>query len=120
MTNKEKLEVLKSFLKEKDIVFAENLVRKGQLFHLFIGKYLICVRLSDENDQKFYEQIKYAYHPLFIRDSETAEFVVEKMHNLINDITNRQKEKLATQTVEKPKRKRVHIPKAERVTPFKK
>ena len=90
MSNKEKLEVLKAFLKENSIPFKENVIRKGQHLDLFIGKYLICVRLSDENDQKFYEVIKHVYHPLFIRERETAEFVVEKMQNLIIEIMKKQ------------------------------
>lgn len=90
MTNKEKLEVLKSFLQENSIPFKENVIRKGQHFDLFIGKYLICVRLSDENDQNVYEVIKHFYHPLFIREKETAEFVVEKMQNLIIDLMKKE------------------------------
>lgn len=93
MSNREKLEVLKTFLKENNIPFKENVTRKGQRLDLFIGKYLICVRLSDENDQKFYEVIKYFYRPFFIRESETAEFVVEKMQNLIIDIMKKRQKK---------------------------
>lgn len=90
MTNKEKLEVLKAFLNENGIPFKENVMRKGQMFDLLIGQYLICVRLSDENDQRFYEVVKYFYHPLFIRENETPEFVIEKMQNLIIDIMKKQ------------------------------
>lgn len=93
MTNREKLEVLKAFLNENNIPFKENVIRKGQRFDLSIGKYLICVRLSDENDQKFYEVIKKVYHPLFIREKETAEFVVEKMQNLIIDMMKKQQKR---------------------------
>ena len=94
MTNNEKLEKLKGFLKENNIQFKENVIRKGQHFDLFIGKYLICVRLSDENDQKFYEQIKTAYHPLFIRESESVEFVLEKMQNLLIDLMKKRQSKI--------------------------
>ena len=83
MTNKEKLEVLKGFLKENNIPFKEKVMQRGQKFDLYISKFGICVRLSDENDQRFYEKIKYIVHPLFIRENETPEFVVEKMQNLI-------------------------------------
>ena len=94
MSQKQKLEILKKFLRENSIPFQEKCVRKGQFMELYISKYLICVRLSDENDQNFYEKIKYIYHPLFIRDNESAEFVVEKMQNLIIGIMKRQQEKL--------------------------
>ena len=94
MTNKEKLEALKAFLKENNISFMEKVVRKGQLFDLYISKYLICVRLSDENDQNFYERVKYGFHPLFIRNNETSEFVIEKMQNLIIDLMKREQERL--------------------------
>ena len=90
MSNKEKLEALKAFLKENGIHFREKVILKGQKADLFIGKYQICVRLSDENDQRFYEVIKHIYHPLFIRDKETKEFVIEKMQNLIIDIMKKQ------------------------------
>lgn len=93
MTNKEKLEVLKGFLKENDIPFKENVIRKGQRCDLFISKYHICVRLSDENDQRFYEVVKFYFHPLFIRKHESAEFVVEKMQNLIIDMMKKQQKR---------------------------
>lgn len=93
MSNKEKIDVLKTFLKENNISFKENVIRKGQRLDLLIGRYLICVRLSDENDQNFYEVIKHFYRPLFIRNKETAEFVVEKMQNLIIDIMKKQQMK---------------------------
>ena len=86
MNNKEKLEVLKKFLTENKINFKENVNRRGQNLHLYMPKHQICVRLSDENDQEFYLKVRHGLHPLFIRSNETAEFVVEKMQNLIIDL----------------------------------
>lgn len=89
MNNREKLEVLKKFLTENKIKFKENVNRRGQNIHLYIPKHQICVRLSDENDQEFYLKVHHGMHPLFIRSNETAEFVVEKMQNLIIDLMQR-------------------------------
>ena len=86
MTNEKKLEKLKAFLDENNIHYQEKVIKKGQFMDLFIGKYLICVKLSDQNDQNFFLQVRRAYHPLFIRDYETPKFVIEKMQNLIVDI----------------------------------
>lgn len=89
MNNKEKLEVLKKFLTENKIKFKENVNRRGQNIHLYIPRHQICVRLSDENDQEFYLKVRHGMRPLFIRKNETAEFVVEKMQNLIIDLMQR-------------------------------
>ena len=90
MTNSEKLEALKAFLKENGIVFYNEFRTKklAVMPDLYIPKHKIMVKLSDENDQKFFNAVKFRYHPLFIRDNETSEFIIEKMQNLIIDIMN--------------------------------
>lgn len=95
MANREKLEVLKAFLRENNISFKEKCKCSGKKVSLYIGKYRICVRISNEYDQSFYDRVKYHFHPLFIRESETAEFVVEKMQNLIIELMKREHEKLS-------------------------
>ena len=93
MTNIEKLEALKKFLKENNIPYKKDYKLRGAVCDLFIDKFKICVRISQEDDQVFYKRMKYGLHPLFIRESETAEVVVEKMQNLIIDVMKAQQKK---------------------------
>ena len=88
MTKKEKLEALKAFLTENKIDFYNDFChRKYQVTpDLYIPKYRIVVKLSADDDQTFFEEVKHSFHPLYIRDEETAEFIVEKMQNLIISI----------------------------------
>ena len=146
MTNKEKLEDLKVFLTENGIKFIEG-YKSGLhvLMDLKLPDYMIAVHLSDDKDDEFYHRTFRQYKPFFIRESETPDFIIEKMQNCITDIMvkrqkiyekkqkkeegkriaaeyeRRHQEKLAARAAaEKPKRKRVRIPMAERVTPIKK
>lgn len=141
MTNKEKLEALKAFLRENDLEYEENFKSKLCKVDLMVTKHNIAVHLSDKDDQKFFLQCRRFHHPFFIRDDESLEFIIEKMQNCIIDRMQKQQRKLEglqiakenlkrheanllkksakTETVpEKPKRKRVRIPVAERVTPI--
>ena len=87
MTNREKLEVLKNFLTENKIIFKEDFPLKnapGVRADLYVRRYdRIAVHLSDEHDQEFYNSVKRMYEPFFVRDNETAEFIIEKMQNTI-------------------------------------
>lgn len=85
MSNKEKLEALKAFLTENNVKFVENHYSKTNklTFDLLIKDLQIAVHLSDKNDQTFYKKIYRYYKPFFIRESETADFVIEKMQNCI-------------------------------------
>ncbi len=87
MTNKEKLEVLKAFLVENKIEFRENYWSRTNnvVFDLRILSPRIAVIISGENDQSIYMKIRRGYAPFFIRDSETADFIIEKMQNCIFD-----------------------------------
>lgn len=81
MTNKEKLEELKRFLDENSIKY--HVVRKkGALRDLFVPKYCISVHISDDRDREFFEHNRW-YNPIFIRDEESADFIVEKMQSTI-------------------------------------
>ena len=87
MTNKEKLEALKAFLTENNVKFVENHFSKTNklTFDVLIKDLRIAVHLSDENDQTFYQKIYKYYKPFFIRESETVDFVLEKMQNCVYD-----------------------------------
>ena len=148
MTNQEKLEKLKEWLRDNDIPFDENYTSKsrGVTFDLRVKKPLIGVCISSERDREIFDKIKRVYAPFFIRESETAEFIIEKMQNcIVNRMMQQQKamekeakkeegrriateyerrhqEKLAAQAAaqkaaEKPKRKRVRIQHFEKIEP---
>jgi len=87
MTNKEKLEALKAFLNENNVKFVENYYSKTAKLTLdvLIKDLRIAVHLSDGHDQTFYKSVFMLYKPFFIRESETVDFVIEKMQNCIYD-----------------------------------
>jgi len=92
---KEKMDVIINFLRENQI--ASYLGYKGGIKvnpDLYIPKHKIMVKISEgkEKDDIFFHKVKYKYHPLFIREAETKEFVLEKMQNLIIDLM-KQKQK---------------------------
>ena len=124
MTNQEKLEKLKEWLKDNNIPFDENHKSRstGFTFDLRVKKPLIAVCISSEKDNEIFNRIKRTYAPFFIRESESPEFIIEKMQNCIIEEMKKRQQALM-ENKEKPvaekKRKRVRIT-AERVTPVKK
>ena len=92
---KAKMDVLVNFLTENKIPFFTTY--KGNVKvtpDLYIAKHKIMVKISEgkEKDDNFYHADKYKYHPLFIRDDETKDFVLEKMQNLIIDIMKKKQQ----------------------------
>lgn len=86
---KAKMDVLVNFLTENRIPYFTTY--KGNVKvnpDLYIAEHKIMVKISEgkEKDDMFFHKVKYRYHPLFIRETETKEFVLEKMQNLIIDI----------------------------------
>ena len=123
MENKEKLEAVKAFLTENNLNFEENHFSKSRKINidLVVYPYRIAVHLSDDTDRVFFNKTKRHYHPFFIRENESVDFVLEKMQNCIIDEMKKVQERF-NKANEKPvekKRKRVRIT-AERVTPVKK
>ena len=99
MTNeqKAKLDVLVNFLTENKIHFYTTFKGKIKVTpELYIPKFKIIVKVSQnrEDDDIFYAKVKYAYHPLFIRETETEEFVLEKMQNLIIDLMKKKQQRV--------------------------
>jgi hypothetical protein len=124
MDNKDKLEAIKAFLTENNLNFEENHFSKSKKINidLVVYPYRIAVHLSDDTDKEFFNKTKRHYHPFFIRDNETEDFVLEKMQNcIIEEMKKHHQVRVDKQpepVVEK-KRKRVRIT-AERVTPVRK
>lgn len=93
MTNNEKLEALKKFLDNNAIVYSVPRPAIKSKFHLdlHIQQYYINVHISNEYDEEFYQHY-YSSNPVFIRENETADFVIEKVKNTIQKvIDNRQR-----------------------------
>ena len=102
MTNQEKLEELKKFLQENGLKFFENYNSRtfGIRMDLKVRKLRIAVFISD-GDPQHENALVYAprrrvskrnannkylttmYNPFFIRESDSMEFVIEKMQNTI-------------------------------------
>lgn len=103
MTNKEKLEALKAFLKENNVKFIEDYRSNfGVTMDLKLPDLMIAVFMSDGDKEKEHSiynarndkwsqfgtftgkggwKLHYVYKPFFIRESETKAFVLEKIQN---------------------------------------
>lgn len=83
MTNKEKLDEVAKFLKKEGIDFAlrrENVKTKS---NIYIPKWKIGVKTEDESNGRYFQKHKRCISMVFIRESETADFVLEKLQNVI-------------------------------------
>lgn len=83
MTNKEKLDEVVKFLEKEGIDFAlrpENVKRKS---NIYIPKWKIGVKIEDKDSQCYFNRHKRYIGIVFIRESETAEFVLEKLQTVI-------------------------------------
>ena len=82
MTTKQKMERVKAFLTENGIPFKENFRdRRGRKLHIYISNFKIVIHPND--DQRFYKSVRFDYHPIFVREEDTLEFVLEKVRNTI-------------------------------------
>lgn len=84
MTNKEKLEFLKTWLKEHNIPFQCDVAYKaGRVtIPLWIPRYRVAVRILD--DDHWFLALRRFVYPVFIRDEDTADFVLTKVSNTID------------------------------------
>lgn len=95
VTNEQKLEAVKSWLRENNIGFIENhYSRYGVVIDLKIPSLMIAIFLSDgdkiEESKKYFargrnSRLCFKYKPFFIRKSETKAFVLEKIRNCCFD-----------------------------------
>lgn len=90
MNGKEKMEVLKAYLKEKKIMFKEDAVHasKNISIDLFIPKYRIGVHIGDSHE--WFTKVRKYLRPIFIREEETDEFVILKLKNTIQKLKEEQ------------------------------
>ena len=107
MSNQEKIEALKSWLTENKVKYQEDVVHAGKGIHidLYLPKYLIAVHVGDDSD--FFQKVKNFLHPVFVREQDSAGFLIEKVHNTMKshqEQMKRGKAKLKVDPATLPKR----------------
>lgn len=102
MTNKEKLEALKTWLTENGCKFKENVEVLGVKADLYVKYPHIAVRIGD--DAEFFRRTKYTCSPFFIRDNDTVEFVIEKMSCCLAESFVKAEEAIKTREANRAKR----------------
>lgn len=108
MKNETKLKKLEAWLDENN--FSHHVPRslergvKGSpnLIITPFGNHRINVKIEGEDDSLFYDRHR-GKHPVFIRDSETPKFVLEKVQNVIIELMK--KENAFTQLTPEERRK---------------
>lgn len=95
MKNGTKLKRVKEFLAENNIKYV--VPKKSGLpghSNVVLPDLKISIKLSDGDDQKYYEKRHALFHIIFIRDKETTKFVLEKVQNTIIKTMKKMQEKL--------------------------
>ena len=120
-TNQEKLTLLCQWLHDNGIndYIEELVIDEGIIIDLFLPTQKIAVHLSDGSNQIFYRAVCKDYKPFFIRDCESASFIIEKMRNCLDGHTCKTAPRRRKKQDPRPqikKRQRVHI-NAQRVIP---
>lgn len=108
MSQEEKLEALKQFLVENNIEHWIN-VRVGKandiVIPLYLRRYKIAVHVGDDN--AWYRSVRSFTHPVFIRESDTVEFVIEKVQNVIIEHLQNEQLKIRKQEWKENNKKKV-------------
>lgn len=83
--NNEKIEALKAWLTENKVKYQEDVVYAGKGIHidLYLPKYTIAVHVGDDSD--FFQKVKNFLHPVFVREQDSAEFLIEKVQNTMKN-----------------------------------
>ena len=83
MTNKEKLDEVVKFLENEGIDFVLRPESVKSKSNIYIPRWKIGVKIEDECSQDYFNRHKRYIGIVFIRESETAEFVLEKLQTVI-------------------------------------
>ena len=83
----QKMQRIKRDLDDNCIKYVENRPWHDVTLPLLIPNLGIVIHPDDSQD--FYDAIKFDFHPIFVRDSETLAFIFEKVHNTIIRETKR-------------------------------
>lgn len=83
MTNEEKLRFVMAFLAENHIKYwFHEVVRVGE-WNLCLPKLRVYIKIDGFDGQDFFNKYKKFGYPIFVRDEETAEFILEKVQETI-------------------------------------
>lgn len=82
MKNSIKLEKVKLFLDENNIKYEEREKRFGHS-DLWIPKARVAIKIEGDDSMAFFETHNKTCCPVFIREDETLEFVIEKLQAAI-------------------------------------
>lgn len=85
ISNEDKLEAIKNWLRENKIEFKENFIMAKLKIDLWVPKLCIAIHIDDEDSGAFYKKTFRWCKPFFIRENETKEFVLEKIQNCAFD-----------------------------------
>ncbi len=89
MTNREKLNYIAKWLGSQHIGYVYRKKHQPGKSDVFLPRYNVYIKIAGEDDVEFFE--KHRTFPVFIRDEETAEFVLEKVQStIIKSMTRRQ------------------------------
>lgn len=90
MTNQEKMEALKKWLQNKRIEHWVNVTQqeKDIFIDVYLPRYLMAIRIDGEDSPAWFKGVKYYLFPVFIRDADTSEFVIEKVQNTMERVIN--------------------------------
>ena len=83
MTNKEKLDEVVKFLENDGIDFVLRPESVKSKSNIYIPRWKIGVKIEDECSQDYFNRHKRFIDIVFIRESETVEFVLEKLQTVI-------------------------------------
>ena len=89
MSNQEKVNVLMAYLKEQNIEFWVDVPSSRGVLPLYIPRHAVAVQIGD--NEEWYTQLKNFVHPVFIRQSDSVDFVIEKVANTIKRFSSTQK-----------------------------
>lgn len=92
MINKKKKELI-SYLQKSGYLYEENalLGKAGVIADVFVPKYNIIFKVGDS--EVFYNRTKKRYWPIFIRDNEDIDFIIEKFNNTVKAVKAEQNQK---------------------------
>lgn len=116
MTNKEKIEMLKKWLTEHDVSYCEPKKFLNLKLALYLPKHGIPIFDDEEvdGDEAFRLSSEHKHQPFFVRTSESPEFIIEKITNMI---TLRIKRKEYNE--QRRKAKALHLERQQKIEEFK-
>lgn len=89
MTNEEKRRYIEKWLASQHIGYVRRYKHQWGKSDTFLPRYRVYIKIAGDDDEEFF--CKHRVFPVFIRDEETAEFILEKVQSsIIKSMTTRQ------------------------------